>query len=249
MKTIIDKGNVTEITLYSSQLQRDKPIWIYLPHGYETSCMSYPVVYMHDGQNVFNHAESPKREWFVEDKLNALHSEAIIVGIAHGGSMHRIDELTPYKNDKYGGGHADDYLDFLVNTLKPYIDENYNTLPDNQNTTIFGASVGGLISFYALLKFPEVYGNAGVFSPSFWFSEEIFDLIKTIPNIEGRMYLMAGDHESANMLPDMEKMAVLIRQRIKNSSQLHTKIVPGGHHHERLWRHEFAEAYTWLLGT
>jgi alpha-glucosidase len=204
---------------------------------------------MHDGQNVFNHAESPKREWFVEDKLNVLHSEAIIIGIEHGGSTHRIDELTPYKNEKYGGGHADNYLDFIVTTLKPHVDEHYRTLPEVQNTTIFGSSVGGLISFYALLKFPEVFGNAGVFSPSFWFSEEIFNLIKSVESIDGRIYLMAGDHESTNMITDLERMEELILKRIKNASQLHKKIVLGGHHNERLWRHEFAGAYKWLMGS
>ena len=250
MKTIItEKGSVTEFTIHAPQLDKDKHIWVYLPFGYKNSGKSYPVIYMHDGQNVFNHAESPKREWFVEDKLNVLHSEAIIIGIEHGGSTHRIDELTPYKNEKYGGGHADNYLDFIVTTLKPHVDEHYRTLPEVQNTTIFGSSVGGLISFYALLKFPEVFGNAGVFSPSFWFSEEIFNLIKSVESIDGRIYLMAGDHESTNMITDLERMEELILKRIKNASQLHKKIVLGGHHNERLWRHEFAGAYKWLMGS
>src|SRR5690606_15028569 len=118
----------------------------------------FPVIYMHDGQNVFDHAESPKREWHLEDKLNDLHSQAVIIGIEHGGSTHRIDEMTPYANETHGGGHADDYLDFIITTLKPYVDKNFQTLPDKENTTIFGSSVGGLISFYALLKFPDVFG-------------------------------------------------------------------------------------------
>lgn len=244
---ITEKGAVTEFTLYATKLGRDKTIWVYLPYNYENSGKRYPVIYMHDGQNVFNHAESHKRDWFLEDKLNILHSEAIIVGVEHGGSTHRIDELTPYKNEEHGGGHADDYLNFLVNELKPYVDSHYQTLSDAQNTTIFGSSVGGLISFYALLKFPDVYGNAGVFSPSFWFSEEIFELMGSVPSIKGRIYLMAGDHESQDMVPDLERMEQLILERIKNPSQLYKKIVPGGHHNEKLWRHEFAGAYKWLV--
>jgi predicted alpha/beta superfamily hydrolase len=245
---LLQKGTVEEITLHATKLSRDKSIWIYLPYNYAGSGKHYPVIYMHDGQNVFSHADSPKRDWFVEDKLNVLHSEAIIVGIEHGGSTHRIDELTPYKNEQYGGGHADDYLDFLVYELKPYIDSNYNTLADAQNTTIFGSSVGGLISFYALLKFPEVYGNAGVFSPSFWFSEEIFDLIKSVECISGRIYLMAGDHESKDMIPDLERMEQLILERVASPSQVFKKIAHGGHHNEKLWRHEFSDAYKWLIG-
>jgi len=241
------KGAVTEFTIEAPQLGRHKTIWVYLPYNYENSEQHYPVIYMHDGQNLFDHPESHKRDWHIEDKLNDLHSEAIIIGIEHGGSTHRIDEMTPYKNEKYGGGHADDYLDFIINTLKPYVDKNFRTLTDNSHTTIFGSSVGGLISFYALLKFPGIFGNAGVFSPSFWFSEEIFGLMESVNSIEGRIYLMAGDHESANMLPDLERMAMLILQKMKHPDQLHKKIVYGGHHNEKSWRKGFKEAYVWLM--
>ncbi len=241
-------GTVEEFTIEAPQLGREKHIWVYLPYNYSSSNKSYPVIYMHDGQRVFDHAESPKRDWHVEEKLNDLHSETIIIGIEHGGSTHRIDEMTPFPNEKYGGGHADDYLDFIINTLKPYVDNNYRTLTDKEHTTIFGASVGGLISFYALLKFPEVFGNAGVFSPSFWFSDEIFKLIEEIEVIEGRFYFMAGDHESQAMVPDLEHMEQLVFERVKDKNQVYKKIVQGGHHNEKLWRKEFKESYQWLVG-
>lgn len=252
MKTDTDKkaaGTVTEFSILAPQLGRGKTIWAYLPYNYTSGEKHYPVIYMHDGQNLFDHPESHKRDWHIEDKLNDLHSEAIIIGIEHGGSTHRIDEMTPYKNEKYGGGHADDYLDFIINTLKPYVDTNFRTLKEKEHTTIFGSSVGGLISFYALLKFPVIFGNAGVFSPSFWFSEEIFELMESVENIEGRIYLMAGDHESVNMLPDLERMENLILQKINKPSQLHKKISHGGHHNEKSWRKEFKEAYLWLTAS
>lgn len=242
-----DKGTVTEFTIEAPQLGRTKTIWAYLPYNYENSGKRYPVIYMHDGQNVFNHAESRKRDWFAEDKLNDLHSEAIIIGIEHGGDTHRIDEMTPYSNETHGGGHADDYLDFIINTLKPYVDANYRTLADRDNTTIFGSSVGGLISFYALLKFPGVFGNAGAFSPSFWFSHEIFVLMESVRQIDGRIYFMAGDYESSSMVPDVDHMERLVLERVKDPKQVHKKIVHGGHHNPKLWRKEFKEAYLWLM--
>lgn len=243
-----EKGTVEEFTLEAPQLGRTKTIWVYLPYSYKEAERRFPVIYMHDGQNVFDHAESPKRDWHAEEKLNDLHGDAIVVGIEHGGSTHRIDEMTPYKNEKYGGGHADDYLDFIINTLKPHIDKQYRTLPEKEHTTIFGSSVGGLISFYALLKFPGIFGNAGVFSPSFWFSDEIYNLIKTVDSIEGRVYFMAGDHESKAMVTDIEKMEQLVLQRVQNPQQLHKKIVHNGHHNEKLWRKQFIAAYNWLTG-
>lgn len=245
-KTKPPKGSVTSFTLKAPQLHADKTIWVYLPFNYDKSDEHYPVLYMHDGQNVFDHAETHKREWHVEEKLNELHSEVIVVGIEHGGSTHRIDELTPYKNEDYGGGHADDYLDFMLNDLKPYIDENYRTYTEREHTTIFGSSVGGLISFYALLKFPDVFGNAGVFSPSFWFSEEIYELIKSVDTIRGRIYFMAGDHESKNMIPDIDRMEKLVLERVTNKNQICKKIVHNGRHNEKSWRREFADAYLWL---
>lgn len=241
-------GTVEEFIINAPQLGREKHIWVYLPYNYSSSGKSYPVIYMHDGQRVFDHAETPKRDWHVEEKLNDLHSEAIIVGIEHGGSTHRIDEMTPFPNEKYGGGHADDYLDFIINTLKPHVDKNYRTLIDKEHTTIFGASVGGLISFYALLKSPGVFGSAGVFSPSFWFSDEIYALIENVDRIEGRIYFMAGDHESTDMVPDLDKMEQLVLERVADKLQVHKKIAKGGHHNEKLWRKEFKEAYLWLAG-
>ncbi|MFL9845913.1 alpha/beta hydrolase [Flavobacterium rhizosphaerae] len=240
-------GTVEEFTIEAPQLGRTKTIWVYLPYTYNKSQNGFPVIYMHDGQNVFNHAESHKRDWHAEEKLNDLHGNAIVIGIEHGGSTHRIDEMTPYKNEKYGGGHADDYLDFIIHTLKPYVDGHFLTLPEKEHTTIFGSSVGGLISFYALLKFPDVFGNAGVFSPSFWFSDEIYELIKEVDKITGRIYFMAGDHESQAMIPDIEKMEKLVLQRVANPKQLCKKIVHNGHHNEKLWRKQFIAAYQWLI--
>lgn len=248
MNTLAEKGTVEEFTLLAPQLHGDKTIWVYLPAGYSDTTKDYPVIYMHDGQNVFDHTETERREWHVEEKLNNLHGDAIVVGIEHGGDKHRIDEMTPFANDTHGGGHADDYLDFIINILKPYVDSNYRTLSDKQHTTIFGSSVGGLISFYALLKYPDVFGNAGVFSPSFWFSHEIYDYIKTVDSIEGRIYIMAGDRESNAMLSDIAEMEQLIQQRTANPAQIYKKVVHNGQHNEKLWRKEFADAYKWLMG-
>lgn len=245
------KGTVTEFTLPAPQLGRDKTIWAYLPYNYgsDDAAKRFPVIYMHDGQHVFDQAESTKREWHIEEKLNSLSAEAIIIGIEHGGTNRRIDEMTPYSNETHGGGHADDYLDFIVNTLKPHTDAHYRTMPGRQHTTIFGSSVGGLISLYALLRFQDIFGNAGVFSPSLWFSHEIFVLLQEIEAIQGRIYFMAGDHESRVMVPDLEHMEKLVLARVKDRNQVHKKIVPGGHHNEKLWRREFTDAYLWLMET
>ena len=240
-------GTVTEFTIEAPQLNRSKTIWVYLPYNYEDSNQRFPVIYMHDGQHVFDHAESEKRDWHVEDKLNVLHSQAIIIGIEHGGSNRRIDEMTPYKNEKYGGGNADNYLDFIVKTLKPHIDKNYRTKTKAKNTTIMGSSLGGLVSYYAILKYPEVFGKAGVFSPSFWFSKDIYTLTEQAPKNKTKIYFLCGDKESDDMVAEMKKMETLLdHNRCYCLHLTKDKIVKGGEHNEKLWRDGFVDAILWL---
>lgn len=100
-----------------------------MPKNYETSQKKYPVMYMHDGQNLFYAKTSFVGEWNIDEKLDSLNAQVIIVGIEHGNDK-RIEELTPYKYTKYGGGNADNYLEFMVKTLKPEIDKKYRTKPN-----------------------------------------------------------------------------------------------------------------------
>jgi predicted alpha/beta superfamily hydrolase len=237
--------NVSTFTIHSPQLNTDRKIWVYLPEGYKDVKHKYPVLYMHDGQNLFDKASSFSGEWRIDEQLDSLHAKTIVIGIEHGGDK-RIDELTPYPNEKYGGGHADSYLDFLVTTLKPYVDSHYRTKPDKEHTSIFGSSVGGLVSFYAVLKYPKVFGKAGIFSPSFWFSNDIYDLAIKTEHINAHLYFMAGDHESAEMVTDLDRMLDIVLTKA-NKKNIHRKIVHNGRHNETLWAKEFGEAYLWLM--
>ena len=238
--------NVSSFSMYIPQLQCEKKIWVYLPYNYMETDKRFPVIYMHDGQNLFSDAFSNAGEWHIDEKLDSLKAQAIVIGIEHGGEK-RLDELTPYKNEKYGGGHANNYLDYVATTLKPHIDDNFRTLKDRDNTVIFGSSVGGLASFYALLKFPKVFGKAGVFSPSFWFSEEIYDYVHKTDKINAKIYFMAGDHESTEMVPDLDRMYDIAKHKVKDKKQLHKRIVYNGRHNETLWANEFVAAYLWLM--
>ncbi|MDL2141826.1 alpha/beta hydrolase-fold protein [Flavobacterium tructae] len=239
--------NVSTFTIEAPQLKITKKIWIYLPDGYAASPKKkYSVIYMHDAQNLFDSKTSYAGEWNVDEKLDSLKAPLIVVGIEHGNDK-RLNELTPYKNEKYGGGDADNYLDFIVKTLKPYIDQNYRTKTKAKNTLIMGSSLGGLVSYYAVLKYPEVFGKAGVFSPSFWFSNNIYTLTEQTPKIKTKIYFLCGDKESDDMVRDMAKMERLLDT--KRCYCLHltkSKIVKGGEHNEKLWRDGFTKAIIWL---
>lgn len=239
--------NVSTFTIEAPQLKTTKKIWVYLPEGYSASAKKkYSVIYMHDAQNLFDAKTSYVGEWNVDEKLDSLKAPVIVIGIEHGNDK-RIDELTPFKNEKYGGGNADNYLDFIVKTLKPYIDTNYRTKTKAKNTTIMGSSLGGLVSYYAILKYPEVFGNAGVFSPSFWFSNDIYTYTEQAPKNKTRIYFLCGDKESEDMVAEMKKMETLLdRNRCYCLHLTKSKVVKGGEHNEKLWRDNFVNAILWL---
>lgn len=240
---------VATFTIEAPQLSTTKNIWLYLPKNYYATKKKYPVIYMHDAQNLFNAKTSFVGEWNVDEKLDSLNAQVIVVGIEHGNEK-RMTELTPYKNAKYGGGDADNYLDFIVKTLKPKIDAKYRIKTNAKNTAIMGSSLGGLVSYYAILKHPEVFGKAGIFSPSFWFNrKEIIALTNTIPTLKTKIYFLYGDNEGdADMITDLNQIDDLISEKRCECKNLTKKtIVKGGQHNEKLWRDSFVKAYLWLF--
>lgn len=232
-------------------LEVSHKIWVYLPPNYEKSSKKFPVIYMHDGQNLFDNATSYIGEWEIDETLNDVFKKTgkgfIVVGIENSGTK-RIDEYTPYKNEKYGGGKGDIYIDFIVNELKPYIDKTYRTKFDAKNTALIGSSLGGLISFYGGLKFPTVFGKIGALSTSFWFSNEIYDFATKNGNQKKiKIYFLVGGKEGEMMVPDTEKMEKLLLKSGFPSKNMKSKIVPEGKHNEAFWKAEFLETITFLF--
>ena len=239
---------VSTFSIAAPELQTTKKIWVYLPMNYETSKKKFSVIYMHDAQNVFDAKTAYSGEWNVDEKLDSLKAQVIVVAIEHGNDK-RLEELTPFKNEKYGGGKADNYLEFIVKTLKPQIDKTYRTKPNKKNTIIMGSSLGGLTSFYALLKYPETFGKAGVFSPSFWINrKEIFEFAESTKKLKSKIYFLCGDKEGDDdMVHDLNKMEHLVNTKRCYCLNLNEKkIINGGQHNEKLWRDGFVEALLWL---
>lgn len=242
--------HILDSAFYMPQLHRYRRIWIYLPKDYQNSTKKYPVIYMQDGQNLFDQATSGYGEWGVDEILDSLSQknvpESIIVGIDHGGEF-RLNEYNPYDNEKFGKGQGDAYVDFLVQTLKPYIDAQFRTLAQAKYTTIAGSSMGGLISMYAAAKYPNVFGNAGVFSPSFWIAPKMYDFVHQQKIYQSRIYFVAGAHESEDMAGDMEKMYQLLLKDGHPKENMELKIKADGKHSEWFWHREFPDFYKWLV--
>jgi predicted alpha/beta superfamily hydrolase len=239
---------VSTFTIEAPQLNIHKKIWMYLPKSYKTSKKSYPVIYMHDAQNLFDTETSYVGEWKIDEYLDTIsNKEVIIIGIEHGNEK-RVDELTPFKNEKYGGGQGDNYLAFIKNTLKPYTDITYRTLRDVKNTAIFGSSLGGLISFFAVIKYPETFGSAGVFSPSFWINKEMFELVKTTKiNPTTKFFFLVGSKEGDSIVQDQNNMVALLIEKGVVEKHIINKVINGGKHNEAFWSKYFPEAHQWLF--
>ncbi|MFI5132486.1 MAG: alpha/beta hydrolase-fold protein [Chitinophagales bacterium] len=227
------------------QLQRLRRVWIYLPDGYAGSKERYAVLYMHDGQNVFDDATSFAGEWGVDECIDSMKQKCIVVAIDNGGNK-RINEYCPYDMERFGKGEGGQYVEFLATTLKSYIDKNYRTLKKKENTFIAGSSMGGIISMYAVLKYPDVFGGAGVFSPAFWVGPKIFDDIKSKGGkVNSKIYFYAGKQEGEAMVPGTQKAYDLMSSVSK--SKMTTVIREDGKHNEARWRVEFPTFYMWLL--
>lgn len=233
-------------------LKRERTVRLYLPPGYERSREHYPVLYMHDGQNLFDEATAyAGKEWGVDEALNRLAREqnlrVIVVGIDNGGAD-RIHELNAWDNPAYGKGEGARYMAFIVEVLKPWVDAHYRTLPDRRHTAIMGSSMGGLISSYAVSHYARVFASAGIFSPAYWMAPQVFSDTEKHPPPRGeRIYFYAGGSENELMVPDMKRMVTVLRSTGLPASNLEVHVDPVGRHNEDAWRAEFPRAVRWLF--
>lgn len=226
----------------------ERKIWIYLPSDYQMSAKSYPVLYLQDGQNLFEGLEGSPDKWQIARLLDSLKMDLIVVGINHGGTK-RIAELSPFPQEKYGGGQGDDYLDYVVGTVKTWVDKHYRSEPERAHTYIGGSSLGGLISMYALLKYPDTFAAALIFSPAYWFNLQVLEMAKTFPPKKRTfVYQVVGDQEGT-MLEEFMRDLRESKSILNAHPQLwrhHSEIIPGGKHNEAFWRREFPKALNWF---
>lgn len=234
---------------YIPQLKRSRRIWIYLPPDYNSTSKSYPVLYMQDGQNLFDNATSFSGEWGVDEYLDSMYEkgkkDVIVIGIDNGQNK-RMSEYNPWEFQQFGKGEGDQYVDFLVKTLKPFVDKTYRTKKDKKNTYIAGSSMGGLISYYAVLKYPKVFGGAGIFSPAFWTAPKINDYTdKNFKKVNSRLFFYAGGKEGITMIPEMKG----IINKISQSPKIAVKeiIDPTASHNENAWKKWFPAFYEWTV--
>jgi predicted alpha/beta superfamily hydrolase len=236
--------------LASPQLGNARDILALLPESHGTG-IRYPVVYMHDGQNLFDPVTSFARQWDAGSAMRILALEgieAILVGLPNAGPR-RIDEYSPFADGRLGGGSGDDYLDFVSDTVKPLVDASFDTMPGRAHTYTAGSSMGGLISLWAFFRHNEVFGGAAAFSPALWFARRaIFGRIEAMPSPPGRIYLDAGTAEGPMLLAHVARLrAILIEKGYRTGRDLRFVIERKGRHDEESWGRRLPGALRFLL--
>jgi predicted alpha/beta superfamily hydrolase len=246
--TASEQVRIIDTAFFMPQLNRSRRIWIYLPAGYEKGKKKYPVLYMHDGQNLFDNYTSAYGEWGVDESLDSMIKKGkqacIVVGIDNGPK--RFNEYNPYEFRDFGKGEGDLYLEFLVKNLKPFIDRFYRTMPSKDHTLIAGSSMGGLISFYAMLQYPDVFGKAGVFSPAFWTAPAIKAVTNSLgKQMTGKFFFYMGDLEGGSYIKDMQEVQEILAEN--SATMIYSVIDPESSHNEQAWRKWFPEFYAWIM--
>jgi predicted alpha/beta superfamily hydrolase len=255
--------------VWSPQLKNRRDVDVYLPDSYRGGSRHYPVVYVQDGQNLSDPEKAFAGTWQIEralDELAARDLEAIVVGIHHGGRR-RLLEYSPYPDRRHGGGDADLYLAFLVDTLKPRVDRFFRTRRERDATILLGSSMGGLLSLYGFFRYPSVFGRAGVMSPSIWYGQAaILDFMAEAQTPTGRLYVDVGTAEGVGTLRDARRLGrLLVRKgftrerrgsgrRASASRRAADRAVlryledQGGRHSEADWARRVGPALEFLLG-
>lgn len=243
---------VIEEAYYIDEFDTTRKISALLPYNYYSSDRHYKVLYLQDGQNLFN-PHAPFGDWAIDKSLALLaeqgYDDVIIIAIDHGNEK-RTKEYLPYRHSKYGQGQGDAYIKFMREKMIPYVQKKYRILTDYADTGIGGSSMGALISLYGGLKYPEIFGKLMVFSPSLWIASKIYKEARNFLPLPGTMvYVYAGGNESKTHLANVRKLEKIFKEKIEGDAffDMEVKINMAGRHSEMYWGQEFPKAIKYLF--
>jgi predicted alpha/beta superfamily hydrolase len=231
---------------HSRALENDRDILVYLPPGYaQQTDRRYPVLYLHDGQNVFDAATSFAGEWQADETAERLIAEKkieplIICAIAN--NKDRMAEYTPWADAKHGGGNGDAYARFIVEEVKPLIDSTYRTRTTREDTAVGGSSLGGLISLHIATKYPDRFGKIAALSPALWWSNSamLHETISLPPHT--KIWLDAGSEEGQGVVDAVRKMGDSL-----HGQDVKVSIIDGARHNEAAWAKRFDQVLLFLF--
>lgn len=258
-------GDIRSHKVHSEKLGESRKVLVYLPPDYDTDKeKSYPVLYVQDGQSIFDDRTATRdTEWGLDEAAQKLIGEkkmaaSIIVAVSNGGSgPSRVIDFTAAKDARHGEGRAENYLGFLKDELKPMVDATYRTKPARETTGVMGSSLGGYFSLYAGLSAPETFGLVGALSPSLWFAgQDMLTRLQNMPNDGPRpdkIWIDMGTKEdnpdwSTHQVADLRQAeAALLDHGYVAGESLFSRVYEGGEHTNAAWRARGQDVLTALL--
>jgi len=248
---VVGTLQITE-PIASSHVRDHRPLFVLLPDSYEADAgRHYPVLYMHDGQNLFSDDIAFGREWQVDEAMNRLQTlglQAIIVGIPNAGEA-RVAEYSPFVDASGRGGHGDAYLKFVVEEVIPLVDSRYRSIPTRAGRGMLGSSMGGLISLYGFFQYPETFGFVGAMSPAAWFADRaLLETIDQCPFVTGRLYLDIGTEEGPEHVAHARTLhQLLLAKGYRQGESLFYVEEDDAAHDESAWARRLRTALYFLL--
>jgi enterochelin esterase-like enzyme len=252
----VSNGQLHKHDQFRSRFLRNRrDLIVYTPPAYDDQpWRHFPVLYLQDGQNLFDRATAfGGQDWNVHGAADHLiHAGSVaplvIVGIYNTGKS-RVHEYTPTKTPKLGGGRADRYAKFLLQEVMPFINQQYRVQPDPRLTGIGGSSLGGLVSLYFGLKYPQTFGKIAALSPSVWWNRRSIHHFAATTTVESRpsIWLDIGTNEGPRIVPDVEQFRdVLLKKGWRLGQDLHYERVEGGEHNELAWSRRIGRVLEFL---
>jgi predicted alpha/beta superfamily hydrolase len=241
----VSSGQLRKHERFASRfLRNQRDLIVYTPPGYgDQPRRRFPVLYLHDGQNLFDGTTSfiPGQDWHAgqtaDESINAGTVEPlIIVGIYN--TKARVREYTPTAAPKLGGGGAERYAKFLIEEVKPFVEREYRALSGPQQTGIGGSSLGGLVSLYLGLTHSSIFGKIAALSPSVWWNHQVIHRFVRSLDVRPRprIWLDIGTREGPRIVRDVERFRdVLINKGWRLGPDLHYQRVDGAEHNEAAW--------------
>ena len=238
--------------LRSNELQNYRDIIVALPPSYSAGERDYPLVVMHDGQNLFDPATSYVGDWGLGETLRELSAEAIepiVVGIANKGPFRKY-EYSPFRDPVHGGGDGERYLDFIEHSVLPLVRRSFRATADPAATSIAGSSMGGLVSLYALLRRPHAFGAAAAMSPSAWFADEALrQMVQEVDSPRGRLWLDVGTAEGDQMVEAVRRLRdALVARGLAEGDRFRYIEEPAATHDEVHWGRRLRAVLPFLMG-
>ncbi len=232
--------------IHISSLNRDRTIRILLPPAYYNYPeKKFPVLYMLDGQNLFDSSTSFAAPWNLQKRMDKLpyKDQCIIVGIDNGGHFRGSEYLPHHHHKLFHHGEGDKFIEFISQELKPKIDHHLRTLSEKENTMIAGSSMGGLLAFFAATRHSNIYGKAGVFSPAFWLYPSI---LKLKPRDFSKIYVIGSKSESKGMEKTLIQTYNSLIEAGFPEDKFRVVLKNRGKHNEIFWGKQFVPMLQWL---